>query len=137
MSVKEIEKRYMTFTKLEEDDRWKRSNNLAETIYKILDDLPEEERYLSGSKMRSGAFNITSDFAEAVGSVHPGTRGYHLSLARRDLFSLKNAYRFAARKDFISLDPKIMVELDQLIDSVDKDIAQAQKDVNYLEEHQQ
>lgn len=126
----ELGKRYLKQYKLEADDLWRGVVALAEKMYELLGNFPEEEKYGIAGKLRSSAFNSTSDIAEAIGCIEPNTRCYYLGMLRKDLLALKNAYRFAARQSVFKMDPEVMLTVDNFLDEVNKRLHQVQKDVN-------
>jgi hypothetical protein len=126
-----MEQKYLT-AKLEDNTLWKQATKLSELFYGLLDEFPEEERYIAASKLRSLAFNLTVDIAESLGSITPNNRSYYMGLARRDVYGLKATYRLSGRQKLISLDPQVMVELDNVLGQVNAEIEDASKDAENL-----
>lgn len=108
--------------KLEQNELWKFAAELAESFYALLSELPEEEKWGMQSKLRQRSFELTSDIAEAVGSIDPREKIYGYGLARRSLFGLKNAYSLAGKAGYITIDPNTMVRIDKITTLLDKEI---------------
>lgn len=108
--------------KLEQNELWKLAVELAESFYALLAELPEEEKWGMQSKLRQRSFELTSDIAEAVGSIDPREKVYGYGLARRSLFGLKNVYSLASKAGFVSVDPDVMVKIDKITTLLDQEI---------------
>ncbi len=49
---------------------WRLSRQLRQEIYKIIHQLPEEEKYALGLQMRKASISITANIAEGFGRYH-------------------------------------------------------------------
>ncbi|HET7060168.1 MAG TPA: four helix bundle protein [Candidatus Saccharimonadales bacterium] len=96
---------------------------------RVTADLPEEEKWGIGSKLRSRAFDATSDIAEAYGSIDPRDVKWSFGMSRRDLFSLKNSLKIAHQRDYVKVDPSVMVTIDKIIEEIDKEVELAGENI--------
>lgn len=121
--------------KLESNELWKLTTQITEECYELLGNLPEEEKWGMQAKMRARAFEAGNDVAESVGSIDPRDVKWHLGLARRDLFGLKNTVRLAFNTGYLDVSPDLIVKIDKAIALVDKEIQKATKDIpNWYQE---
>lgn len=118
-----------SFRKLEDEQLWRTVSAIAEEAYHLLDHLPEEEKWGMQSKLRQRAFEITSEVAEAFGSVDPRDAKWHFGLARRDLFGLKNLYKLAQNTGNLEVDPATMHKLDHAIDQTEQALIKASENI--------
>lgn len=107
--------------KLEDNVLWREACNIAEAVYDVLDDIPEDEKWSTTPKLRSAANDMMLHVSQALSCTAPGVGVYDWSNAARAAGSLKTMYRFAGRQKFIDLDPEIMVRLDSLILKIQKE----------------
>lgn len=116
-------------TKLEDSKLWQLASQIAEQCYGLLDDFPEEEKWGMQNKVRTRAFDLSSDIAEAIGSIDPRDIKWQLGLARRDLFGLKNALRLANKSGYTEVPPELMIQIDKISELIDKEIDDATKNI--------
>lgn len=109
----------------EDEPLWVLANELAEFMYGILAQLPEEERWDTASKIRTAANNLLFSTAEAVGNGGPATMEYEWGDVRRYAVALKTMYRFAGRQGFVDIDPEIMLKLDRCMNIIDEEMTHA------------
>jgi four helix bundle protein len=100
--------------KLETSKMWREAQRVAVYMYELIDELQEEERISLGYRLRSSAFDITSDISEAEGAIDQKSMEYALGMARKSLFGLKNAYLFLGALKELKIDPDIMVSMDKI-----------------------
>jgi four helix bundle protein len=123
--------------KLEQSQLWKLASELAEFFYSELTQLPEEEKWGMQSKLRQRSFELTSDIAEAVGSIDPRDKAHAYGLSRRSLFGIKNAYILASKAGFLSIDPDVMIKIDKTVALLDAEITGAAANIHaWYEEFQ-
>jgi hypothetical protein len=111
--------------RLEDEPLWVETNSIAEEIYKILSDIPEDEKWDIASKLRTSAVNLMFSIAEALGDARPVTTEFEWGESRKYIASLKTIYRFAGKQGFFELDPNMMVRFDKLMSDIDDKIAAA------------
>jgi len=116
-----------TIQKLEDNESWKLAGGIAEYVYGLLGELPEEEKWDMQSKLRQRAFSLTSNISEACGSVDPRDKNISCAQAMRDVFGLKNALIMASKTYALDLDPATMVKLNKLADIIDDAISESAK----------
>jgi four helix bundle protein len=108
--------------KLEDYALWKLVSHIAEQCYGILENFPEDERYGMQSKLRKRAFDVTSDVAEAIGSIDPRDTVWYFGMARRSIFGIKNTLSMAAKAGYISAMPELMVDIQTATTNIDIEI---------------
>lgn len=121
--------------KLEASPIWKEANRIAERIYKITADYPDEEKWQSRHKLRQSASDLIFYVALGLGNGAPGGQEFDWGYARKSITALKTIYRFAGRQGFLEIDPAIMVDLDRLVEAVDTELAEAYERVDQLEQN--
>ena len=88
---------------------------VAESVYAILPELPEDEKWNTTAKLR----NSTNDFifftAQAVGHIRTPGQEYDLDMAHKYANALRTLYVFAGKQNFINIDPDVVVKLDRLM----------------------
>jgi hypothetical protein len=114
---------------LEKIPLWKLVTKIANYADDLLVELPEVEKWGMESKIRGRSLDLTSDIAEAYGSIDPRDQKWLFGAARRDLFGLKNSLKAAHRRKYVNIDPDIMVAIDQAVDQVDKEIQRSIEEV--------
>lgn len=105
--------------RIEDSELWQLVSKIARDAYNVHASLSDDHWTLR-SKFESNAFDVTNDVAEACGNLDPRDVKYSLSRARKDLFSLKNAYSLAFRIGVIEIEPEIMVSIDQAVQLLDE-----------------
>jgi hypothetical protein len=115
--------------KLEDIELYKIVLEVADYVDSILVDLPEEERWRLTAKLNSRSVDVTTDVAEAFGSIDPRDKKWLLGMARRDLFGLKNSLKICDSRNYVEIDPEIMATINTAIEETDQTIAQAEKDI--------
>ena len=106
------------FQKLEQHELWRQAEALEQKVSEVFSQLTEEQRTLLKWKFYARAFELTSDVAEACGTFIPKDVEYSLSMARRDLFSIKNAYLYLVREGVVEIDPHFVVACDKLDEEI-------------------
>ncbi len=115
--------------KLENVALWQSATEIADYTDSLLSKFPEEEKWGMESKLRGRALDLTTDVAEAYGSIDPRDKKWLLGLARRDLFGLKNLLRMAHKREYADANPEIMVAIDKAIYDVDQELVNATKEI--------
>lgn len=111
--------------RLEDEPLWVEANALAEFVYALLPELPEDEKWDTALKLRTAANNLIFSTAEALGNGGPSTMEYEWGDVRKYASALKTMYRFAGRQEFIDFDPSIMVRLNKFLTAVGEELSQA------------
>lgn len=104
--------------KLESNKLWRAATDVAVYAYRVLHEFPEEEQYGMQPNLRERAFDLTSDIAEAVGSIDPRDRAYSYGRALRDAYSVRNTLVVAGKTGVLDIEPSVIVKLDNLIDDL-------------------
>jgi hypothetical protein len=120
--------------KLEDYELWREADSIAQRVLATFNQLAEEDRAHLKWKLRNRAFDITNDIAEACGTFLPKDVEYALSMTRRDVFSLKDAYRFAGRQHMLTIDPQVMVDIDNFVAKIDAEVKQTWKNIDEIKE---
>jgi hypothetical protein len=116
-------------TKLEDIELYKIVVEVADYADSILVELPEEERWRLTAKLNGRSVDVTTDVAEAFGSIDPRDRKWLLGMARRDLFGLKNSLKVCDSRNYVEIDPEMMVTINKAIEETDHAISLAEKDI--------
>lgn len=95
----------------------------------MLSEFPEEEKWGMQSKLRTRAFEISSDIADALGAIDPRDVKWHFGLARRGLFGLKNVLIQASNAGYVDVETDLLVEIQRLADLIDIEIEKATKNI--------
>lgn len=111
--------------RLEDEPMWVEANSLAEAIYAILPEIPEDEKWDITNKLRSSSIDLLFCVAEAFGDARPVTTEFEWGETRKHIASLKTIYRFAGRQKIIDLDPRMMVRFDTFMSDIDDRVAAA------------
>lgn len=115
--------------KIEEIPLWQTVSKIANYADSLITELPEEEKWGIINKLRTRALDVTSDVAEAYGSIDPRDMKWSLGMARRDLFGLKNSLRISHERDYVKVDPIMMLTIDKAVNEIDREIKQASKNI--------
>ena len=117
--------------KLTESSLWKEANAIAEYMYGRLEEFEQtpDEKWNTERKIRNAANDVVFFIAQAVGNFLPDAAEYDWNNARKNLFALRTMYTFAHKQKFISLDPEIVVKIDQLLADIDTEITAAKKEI--------
>jgi hypothetical protein len=108
--------------KIEDSPLWRAVSKIARDSYNTYSALSDDHWNLR-SKLEANAVDVTNDVAEACGSLDPRDVKWSLGHARKDLFSLKNAYSLAFHTGVIEPQPEVMVAIDDAVKLIDKEIA--------------
>jgi hypothetical protein len=120
--------------KLEGNTIWKDAAEVAEYANSIVGLFSEDEKWTYVSKLRNRSFDLTSDIAEALGSVDPRDKTWAFGIARRDAFGLKNALVMAHKTTAVDVDMNMLVKLESITDRLDASIAENDKAIDaYLQ----
>ena len=95
------------------------ANYIAEFMYGLLSELPEEETYYAGSKLRGGANDVLFYTAEALGDTSASATDYDWTATRKHVSGLKTMYRFCSRQQYFEIDPSVMVRINKFIEQID------------------
>jgi len=76
---------------------WQRSMDLAELVYTLTEQMPDNERYGLVSQLRRTAVSIPSNIAEGYGRSHRGDYLRHLSIARGSLMEIETQLTLSVR----------------------------------------
>lgn len=91
---------------------------LADFMYGLLDEFPEDEKWVTSQKLRISANDLLYYTAQAIGNITPSGTEYEWANASKHGTALRTLYIFAARQKFIDLDPNIVVKLDKLLQEI-------------------
>ncbi len=104
--------------KLENDKLWRIASQITVYAYSVLQDFPDEERYGMQANLREQSFDLTTDIAEATGSLDPRDRAFSYGKALQDAYSVRNTLIIAGKTDILAIEPSIIVHLDSLINNL-------------------
>lgn len=72
--------------KFEKLDVWKRSIELADELFQIADDLPQEYQFSLGEQLRRAALSIPTNIAEGSGRDSVKSRSYFYRVAKGSVY---------------------------------------------------
>lgn len=104
--------------KLEQDKLWRMASQVAVYAYSVLSMFPDEERYGMQANLREQSFDLTTDVAEATGSLDPRDKAFSYGKALQDAYSVRNTLVIAGKTGVLVIEPSIIVILDKLIDTL-------------------
>lgn len=90
-----------------------RAMNIAEYFYDVMELLPESEKFNLSSKIRYASGDLIFYLSQAQ-EDNSGDSVFILTSAIKNLSALKTMYRFIGKRNFIKIDPEIMIQLDNL-----------------------
>lgn len=96
--------------------------SIAETIYQVLPQLPDSERWDTTAKLRQASNSLLCDVARGVANTSPNGGEYDWSNARKDAAALLTMYRFADKQGFLKKRAALILKLDALIKAIDIEI---------------
>jgi hypothetical protein len=117
--------------KIRDDVLWKSTYKIVESIYSKIDDLATEfpaEQWTTANKLRNSANDSLFYTSQAVGNAIPEASMHDLNNARKNLFALQAMYIFAAKQNFLSIEPELIVEIDEILAEIDKRIDNSDKE---------
>jgi hypothetical protein len=103
------------------------ANELADFMYGKFHEFPEDEKWATVMKLR----NATNDFlfyvAQATGDISSFGAKYEWDAAHKSANAIKTMYVFAAKQNYVELDPDVVVGLDDLMSQIKEQSKQAAK----------
>jgi len=121
--------------KLERDRLWRLASEVALYAYSQLNSFPQDEEYGMQPRLRDRSFDLTTDVAEAVGSIDPRDKAFCYGLALRDAYGVRNTLIMANKTGMLSVEPAIFVKLDELAEGLSAEVAETTDDIpEYLKQ---
>ncbi|HET8709698.1 MAG TPA: hypothetical protein VFL85_05495 [Candidatus Saccharimonadales bacterium] len=120
--------------KLEDYEIWQSATEIARQVSVIYKELPEDYRNNMKWTFYLRSYDVTNDIAQLCGSILPEDKQRNAGYARRDLFSLKNAYKYIHTDGALELEPALMVKINKLSDAIDVEIKSAWEGLDKQEE---
>lgn len=115
--------------KIRSDKIWQDTYKSVQHIYRVIGDIvsnfPDEE-WNTASKLRSTANDSMMYVSVAVGNALPEVSSYDWNNARKYLFAMQSMYTFAAKQNFTTLEPELIVKLDDILAQIDSRIEDCQ-----------
>ncbi|MDB5184634.1 MAG: rRNA-intervening sequence protein [Candidatus Saccharibacteria bacterium] len=102
---------------------------ISADVYKALDHFSEDEQWGMQTELRHSALDVTTDTAEALGSIDPRDKQYSYGRARKALFVLRATFKLAQRTGIFAVEPDLMVAIQEAIKLIDPEIERATKDI--------
>lgn len=112
---------------------WKDVYSLVVDIYDKIEDIIAnfpDEQWATASKLRNTANDSLFYASQAIGSATPEVNLYDWNNTRKNLFTLQSMYTFAAKQEFIDLEPELIVKIDNLLEEIDKKISESRKEAD-------
>jgi four helix bundle protein len=104
---------------------WQKSMSLVTLIYKLVVQLPENEKYGLTSQIKRSAISIPSNIAEGYGRNYRKDYSRFLQIARGSLFENQTQLEIAVNLDFIKIEDleeikELSVEVEKMLNSLIK-----------------
>ncbi|WP_291128573.1 four helix bundle protein [Flavobacterium sp. UBA7682] len=104
---------------------WQKSMSLVTLIYKLVLQLPENEKYGLTSQIKRSAISIPSNIAEGYGRNYRKDYSRFLQIARGSLFENQTQLEIAVNLDFIKADDleeikELSIEVEKMLNSLIK-----------------
>ena len=100
---------------------WKKAMEIAETIYKLTENLPRKEDFGFTSQIRRSALSISANIAEAFGRNHTFDKINFYYMSRGSLTETQSHLEYGKRVGYISED---------LAERVEKSLFELYNDIN-------
>ncbi|MBF6642330.1 four helix bundle protein [Flavobacterium sp. J49] len=104
---------------------WQKSMSLVTLIYKLVTQLPENEKYGLASQIKRSAVSIPSNIAEGYGRNYRKDYSRFLQIARGSLFENQTQLEIAVNLDFLKADDleeikQLSIEVEKMLNSLIK-----------------
>jgi four helix bundle protein len=104
---------------------WQKSMNLVTLIYKLVLELPENEKYGLTPQIKRSAISIPSNIAEGYGRNYRKDYSRFLQIARGSLFENQTQLEIAVNLDFIKAEnlneiKELSIEVEKMLNSLIK-----------------
>jgi four helix bundle protein len=104
---------------------WQKSMSLVTLIYKLVADLPVNEKYGLTPQIKRSAISISSNIAEGYGRNYRKDYSRFLQIARGSLFENQTQLEIAVNLDFIKANDleeikELSVEVEKMLNSLIK-----------------
>jgi four helix bundle protein len=104
---------------------WQKSMNLVTLIYKLVLELPENEKYGLTPQIKRSAISIPSNIAEGYGRNYRKDYSRFLQIARGSLFENQTQLEIAVNLDFIKVEDleqikELSIEVEKMLNSLIK-----------------
>jgi four helix bundle protein len=104
---------------------WQKSMSLVTLIYKLVVQLPENEKYGLTSQIKRSAISIPSNIAEGYGRNYRKDYSRFLQIARGSLFENQTQLEIAVNLDFIKIEDleeikELSIEVEKMLNSLIK-----------------
>ena len=109
--------------KLEDYELWKLSSHVTKFMLATLEKYPEEIQYPMDFRLREASIYITTNTAASFGSIDPRDKVWQLGKMRSSLYELKSIYKLMHDTKIVTLDPQVMVDINNISDIVTKEIS--------------
>ena len=104
---------------------WQKSMDMVTLIYKLVLELPENEKYGLTSQIKRSAISIPSNIAEGYGRNYRKDYSRFLQIARGSLFENQTQLEIAVNLDFIKVEDleeikELSIEVEKMLNSLIK-----------------
>lgn len=104
---------------------WQKSMNLVTLIYKLVLELPENEKFGLTPQIKRSAISIPSNIAEGYGRNYRKDYSRFLQIARGSLFENQTQLEIAVNLDFIKAEnlneiKELSIEVEKMLNSLIK-----------------
>ncbi len=120
-----LEEMLMALRSYRDLEVWEVSMQLVEAVYRMVEQLPESEKFGLMSQLRRASVSVPANIAEGYGRAHRAEYLQHLSIARGSLLEVETLLTLCVRLNMIDRDA--MLPVWELAQSVGKLLAGLQK----------
>lgn len=108
---------------------WKKSMNLVVLIYKLIEQLPENEKYGLIPQIKRSSISIPSNIAEGYGRFYKKDYSRFLQIARGSLYENQTQLELALNLGFLKEDDlneikELSLEIEKMLNSLIKKLAE-------------
>ena len=82
---------------------WQKAMDLVDEVYRLVRQLPGDEKYALGDQLRRAAVSVPSNIAEGFGRESHKDFAHFLIQARGSLFETETQLEIAARQSYIQI----------------------------------
>lgn len=81
---------------------WQKAMDLVDEVYRLVRQLPGDEKYALGDQLRRAAVSVPSNIAEGFGRESVKDYVHFLTIARGSLYEVSTQLEIACRQHFIT-----------------------------------
>jgi four helix bundle protein len=117
---------------LETNAMWQAAVEIADEVYALGVELPEEEKYGMRTQLYMHAYGLTYRIAASLGTTDPRAVEFNMNYVRESLFVLKSTLLLAQRRELLTVSAGLLAKLDDIQKNIDAFLQTALKGVDVL-----